>query len=297
MKISIKVDSHALKQYFLPVILFRILFILIQDGLHSPAVDAAIVDPNYSWEFLRESYNLFISSVLREFIILAADLIGALCIHHICRAVIESEERSAEREMEKRLTVPPVLRPERGWVFGLPSKIMLDDNMKSEVVTKPKPAILSLQQLPFVISTIYLSNPISILAATHSLRSVWDMFLLISLYYTTSPILNDEASNQRPTGAKCGFFLALATYADVAYGVFIIPILLWRGLTKQQSERCPSNNWKAILILFVVYYGSLQVLATYIFEESTVKRIVPNVTFVELDDSGSYYGPNIGLHW
>ena len=61
MKISIKADSHALKQYFLPVILFRILFILIQDGLHSPAVDAAIVDPNYSWEFLRNSYDLFIA--------------------------------------------------------------------------------------------------------------------------------------------------------------------------------------------------------------------------------------------
>jgi hypothetical protein len=319
-------------------------------------------------------------SGIRQFLVLAADVIGAFCIYGLCKAVVESEEHGEESEMERRtmlddgkddtLVVPGVLRAERGWIFGLPTKVapidvkdgpmaqenadascassskeskQMSDNAsnheeKSKAIANdlggkanghqlnpqhtnktnthkppshPQP-ILSPHQLPLLASILYLINPISILAASQSLRSLWDTLLLLSLYYATSPIRQgrNDATNQRstPTGAKCAYFLALATYADVAYAAFLVPVLLWRGLWRDERPtlrgRRRACDWKRVLMLYLVYYGAFHGMALCLlgqdgmmYRKIMVKTIMPNVAFVEMDESGSFAGPSMGLHW
>lgn len=282
-----------MKQCILPAISLRILFILFQnEKIHSSSSLSPIFDPSHSWNDILSS-----SQWMKQLIVLAADLIGALCIYHVGVAILEYEKEESELlEQGDELLIPWVLRPERGWIFGLPSKQVVADAQAdaNKKQTKKRP-IMSLQQLPLIPSTLYLINPISIFAAGHSLRSIWDMFLLTSFYYATS---KKKGVNQ-PTGAKCAFFLALATYADVAYIVFLVPVLLWRGLLRDVSVDMGGchSDWKIVLILYAAYYSGLQLLTVYAMEGNAIDRLLPNVAFVELDESGSFTGPNIGLHW
>jgi hypothetical protein len=154
--------------------------------------------------------------------------------------------------------------------------------------------IVSLEQLPLIPAVLYLINPISALAAGYSLRSIWDMFLLSSFYYATAK--KDVTKQPTATGAKCAFFLAIAAYADVAYIVFLVPVLLWRGLWLRRDCHC-HNDWKTVLLLFAAYFGGFQLLTHYGIGGDAIDRLLPNVAFVELDESGSFTGPNIGLHW
>eukprot|EP00804_Cyclotella_cryptica_P017029 CCRYP_003281-RA/>CCRYP_003281-RA protein AED:0.10 eAED:0.10 QI:315/1/1/1/1/1/3/44/640 len=335
-------------------------------------------------------YDSFLSAI-RPFLVLMADVIGAYCMYRLCTAVVESEEYGEEGEMERRTlrndddkdvdadgkddawVVPGVLRAERGWIFGLPTKVVarvnvdasdgpsipqeeadaagpsFDDNNKlstgntsndgddtettaddpgektnghklnlQETTTNPHqpsppypPPILSPHQLPLLTSVLYLLNPITILTASQSLRSLWDMLLLLSLSYATSPIpsIIMDASNPRghPTGAKCAFCLALASYVDIAYGVFLIPVLLWRGLHRDDGRRLLRRrqcDWKRVGMLFFVYYVALHGMAFgwmgwdgRRYREALVKTVMPNVAFVEVDESGSFAGPSMGLHW
>lgn len=305
-------DHAQQRQFFLPAILLRIGFITLSYNIiESSAINAIISDPIDSW-------NIFPSSVvsLRQWLVFLADIIGASCVYHICKAVIDSEEE--EGKMEQQLCngeklnflIPGVLRPERGWVFGLPSKVALDisqnDNSynggsgtsEAAATISPNTPIISMQQLPVIPSILYLINPISVLSANHSLRSVNDMFLLLSIYYATSPIrtINNATSRRSKTGAKCALFLAAATHANMANGVFLIPILLWRGAFKDPSLR-EHNDWGIVSVLYAAYYLLMYVMGLYFVEGGMLEKLLLNVSFLELDESGSYAGPNIGLHW
>ena len=307
-------DAHQ-RQFFLPAILLRIGFITLSYNIHiveSSAINAIISDPITSWD-------IFPSSVVspRQWIILVADVIAASCVYHICKAVIDSEEEEGKMEQQlcngkkSNFLIPGVLRPDRGWIFGLPSKVALDlsqndnahneasDSLEEEAATiSPQIPIISLQQLPIIPSILYLINPISVLSANRSLRSVYDMFLLLSIYYATSPIrtINNATSRRTKSGAKCALFLALATQLDVAYGVFLIPILLWRGAFRDPSPR-EHSDWGIVLVLSAAYYLALYVLRLYFVEGGMLEKLLQNVSLLELDESGSYAGPNIGLHW
>jgi hypothetical protein len=290
------------------------------------------------------------ASRLLQVIVMAADLIGAHCIYRLSKSVLYSEGESDEAEMEQRTilskdyticggqdgVIPGVLRPERGWVFGLPNKIYRGeeaqaiqascDNKSNEMdeidtiskngalkenqkingqssegskQNETQPPIMSLQQLPLLSSVLYLVNPISILAAPNSFRSLWDMLLLLALYYAS---FGNNVTNTK-TGAKCAFFLALATYVDAYYAVFLVPILLWRGLLERKKKSL-CNDWKRVMILFVAYYGALHGLAFCSmggnglkYKKILVRTLLPNVAFVEEDTSGSYAGPSMGVHW
>ena len=292
-------DQTELKQVLVPAIVLRIAFILSNISSHN--VYLPIYDPNHSWG------GLFAASIVRQWLVLAADVIGAICIFNLGKAILQSEIEESKLEYQTSsngkndLLIPGVLRPERGWIFGLPSKIPREEGAGEFNETHGRAAhkrpILSIQQMPVIASALYLLNPVSALAAMKSLRSLWDMLLLISFYYAVHPILN-VGTNSSKTGAKCAFFLSLAAYFDIAYGVFLVPILIWRGLCGNQSlEKSRHCDWKVVLVLFSTYYCMLQLISMYATKEGLMKRVLPNLAFVELDESGSFYGPNIGLHW
>lgn len=298
--------------------------------------------------------------VIRKLLLLIADGIGAYCIYHLGKRIFEVEKMSNEAEMERHtelsesnkdgegkvdddLIIPGTLRPARGWIVGLPSKILPpeeclidvavngtstddkkqkegdenDDSTKNIDTTSSssldREPILTLDQFPIVTSLLYFCNPISMLAnATGSLRSLWDALMLLSFYYATMPptsITKEGIPIKIPSATKAAISLALATYADAGYAVFLLPILLWRGLFRcAQStaaiKRTEHHDWKMFLALYILYSAGLHYFASLlvggdssVYRKVMVQTMLPNVAFVQQDDSGSVPGPSMGLHW
>ena len=246
--------------------------------------------------------------------------------------------------------VPEKLRPVRGWIFGLSTQVMdevvamvdkkssadengntdgkeqnngnhhtkLNQSSSSRQQHLHKEPILTLEQIPLLVSLLYFSNPVSIIANyTGSLRGIWDALALMSLYYATKPsstISKEGIPMKVKSVSSTATFLALATYVDVGYAVFLVPILLWRGMMsrghhqQQQSslkyQRGQHNDWKAVLSLYLCYLISLHCLASLLvggnsneYMSVMIQTMLPNVAFVDQDKSGSVPGPSMGLHW
>ena len=112
-----------------------------------------------------------------------------------------------------------------------------------------------------------------------------------------------------PSATKAAVFLALATYADAGYVMFMLPILLFRGLSKdgqtdKSVHRAQHHDWRTVLALYMFYYGVLHYFASllvggdsYTYRQVAVQTMLPNVAFVQQDGSGSVPGPSMGLHW
>jgi len=175
-----------------------------------------------------------------------------------------------------------------------------------------KEPIIRLDQLPLIAAVLYFCNPISMLAnATGSIRSLYDVILLISFYYATlQPIISKEGIPMKiPSATKASICLALVTYADTGYCMFLLPILLWRGLFKDSSapvsiQRAQHHDWKTVLCLYSLYLGGLHFLASLlvggdlsVYRSVMIQTILPNIAFVQQDDSGSVPGPCLGVHW
>ena len=133
---------------------------------------------------------------------------------------------------------------------------------------------------------------------------------------------NEGIQTKNPSASKSAIWLAVATYVDVAYGVFLLPVLLSRGLFSHphsssgnkavsSRKRHQTNflrefhhDWKIVLTLYIIYLGSLHFLASLLvgggwnaYKKVMIRTILPNVAFVEQDKSGSFPGPSMGLHW
>ncbi|KAL9188289.1 hypothetical protein ACHAXT_006667 [Thalassiosira profunda] len=298
---------------------------------------------------------------VQQLLLLIADAIGAFCIYHLGKRMFEMESTSSEAEIERHtklsakddgkcnndLVVPGVLRPERGWIVGLASKIippgeLLLDVSETKVATgtsadapqqkegqtngvktkatengatspEEKDPILTLDQLPAIAAVSYFCNPVSMMAnAGGSTRTLWDTLMLLSLYYATTPpagTTKEGIPSKIPSATKAALSLAVATYADVGYGIFILPILVWRGFLgdKQKSaarKRGRHGDWRMVLVLFLSCTGGLHFLASLLvggepgaYRKVVIQTMLRNVAFVQLDDSGSVSGPSMGLHW
>jgi len=176
-----------------------------------------------------------------------------------------------------------------------------------------KEPIIRLDQLPLIAAVLYFCNPISMLAnATGSIRSLYDAILLIFFYYATlQPIkISKEGIPMKiPSATKASICLALVTYADTGYCMFLLPVLLWRGLFKDSSalvsiQRAQHHDWKTVLCLYILYLGGLHFLASLLvggdlseYKTVMIQTILPNIAFVQQDDSGSVPGPCLGVHW
>ena len=317
-----------------------------------------IVAPPLVVAFLGESLvcpkkSSLLLKAIRTLILLIADGVGAYCIYHLGKRILDMENRSNEADMERRtklsyfgsgekfnddLVIPGILRPARGWVFDLPSKVLppeecvdgVENNSASDddrtqkgegrngnsaipFNTMDREPIINMDQLPIITSLIYFCNPVSMLAnATGSLRSLWDAILLLSFYYATmqpTTISKEGIPMKIPSATKVSICLALATYADVGYAIFILPILLWRGLyqgvsTPTAIPRAQHHDWKTVLAIYFACLVGLHYFASILvggelsaYRKVMVQTMLPNVAFVQQDESGSVPGPCMGLHW
>lgn len=187
--------------------------------------------------------------------------------------------------------------------------------------TKSKPPnepFASIQQLPMLTALLYFFNPISAIAnSVGSMRGIWDAFFLLSLQYaasTPSTLTEEGIPIKVPSASKTALCLAFVTYADMAYAMFLMPILLWRGFLSSepiQTDKCKktcqsglARDWKTVLGFYIVYSGCLHLLASILvggdwneYGKVVLQSTIPNIAFLEQDGSGSYSGPNMGLHW
>lgn len=250
--------------------------------------------------------------------------------------------QGGDKAVNEDLVIPEILRPEMGWSIGLPNKMIPTDKCSLDMtVTEAKACngknhleavridngeptlndttsftllerepILLLDQLPIIASLCYFGNPISMLAnASGSLRSLWDSFLLLSLYYATIPVVDvskNGISKNTPSATKVSLFLALASYVDAGYVMFLFPILLWRGLlhTSMSTSITQHKDWNSVLLLYIVQLGGLHYLASFLVSDGQsmyakvmIQTVLPNVAFVQKDGSGAVPGPSMGLHW
>ena len=293
----------------------------------------------------------------QQLLLFAADVLGACCIYFVGKRIIQLESRSREAEIEastlkeaidndketvREGVIPERVRPERGWVFGLPQKIKRPpEGAKKEPecekgscsngsatthvngdagdahpdeaneLGKKRKSMLSLDQIPIIASTCYFCNPVSIIAnSIGSLRSLWDALLLISMYYATRPatrLASDGAPVKVPTASKLAISLALASYADVGYAVFLLPILLWRGMFVDMDRSIATRqgrDWRTVLVLFGAYLGTMHYFSSLLvggdlgsYTQVLRQTALRDVAFVQLDNSGSVPGPSMGLHW
>eukprot|EP00574_Skeletonema_japonicum_P009606 CAMPEP_0201737540 /NCGR_PEP_ID=MMETSP0593-20130828/42634_1 /ASSEMBLY_ACC=CAM_ASM_000672 /TAXON_ID=267983 /ORGANISM="Skeletonema japonicum, Strain CCMP2506" /LENGTH=586 /DNA_ID=CAMNT_0048231533 /DNA_START=77 /DNA_END=1833 /DNA_ORIENTATION=+ len=294
--------------------------------------------------------------ILQRLLLLVADIIGAYCIYQIGKRVYVMENDSIEAEIERDTknckmnlnlssVVPEKIRPARGWIFGLSNQV-LDDFIADEKspadasgnangmeqqkngkhLTKldqsssrqhlNREPILTLGQVPLLVSLLYFSNPVSMIAnSTGSLRSIWDALALTSLYYATKPPSTNSKEGipiKVESASSAATYLALATYVDVGYATLLVPILLWRGMLRgyyqqkssMKSQRGQNNDWKSVLTLYICYLIGLHYLASLLvggdsneYKSVMVQTMLPNVAFVDQDQSGSLPGPSMGLHW
>jgi hypothetical protein len=248
-----------------------------------------------------------------------------------------------DEALNKDLVIPEILRPDMGWTIDLPSKRSPTDNcskvrlvdggvtcnnnnqVEGNYIDNGKPAqqdaisaapildrepLLLLDQVPIIASLCYFCNPISMLAnATGSLRSLWDSLLLLSFYYSTMPVTDlstEGVSSKIPSDTKVAIFLALVTYADAGYSMFLFPILLLRGLLQSPTLRSTAqhHDWKSVLLLYIVLLAGLHFFASLLvgggpsaYKTVLAQTMLPNVAFVQQDSSGSVPGPSMGLHW
>mmetsp|Transcript_7925 Transcript_7925/g.13118 ORF Transcript_7925/g.13118 Transcript_7925/m.13118 type:complete len:610 (-) Transcript_7925:970-2799(-) len=258
----------------------------------------------------------------------------------------DSIEAEIERDTKicelnpKLSAVPGKLRPARGWIFGLSNQVMdefvsIDEKTSAGVngntngmeqqyngkhPTKSdqsssrkqlnREPILTLGQVPLFVSLLYFTNPVSVIANdTGSLRSIWDALALTSLYYATKPSSTNSKEGipfKVKSASSTATYLALATYVDVGYAMFLVPILVWRGMMReyQQKSRVQNNDWKAVLSLYLCYLTGLHWLASLLvggnndeYKSVMIQTMLPNVAFVDQDKSGSVPGPSMGLHW
>lgn len=292
--------------------------------------------------------------ILQRSLLLFADVIGTYCIYQIGKRVYDMENDSLEEEIErdtkicnnmnpKLSVVPEKIRPVRGWIFGLSNQVLeeffADEKSSADVngdtngteqqngkhptksdQSSPKQhlnrePILTLDQVPLLVSLLYFSNPVSMIAnCTGSLRSIWDALALTSLYYATKPSSKTSKEGipiKVKSASSAAAFLALVTYVDVGYAMLLVPILLWRGMLRDQkqksslkSQRGQNNDWKAVLILYICYTTCLHFLASLLvggdsneYKSVMIQTMLPNVAFVDQDQSGSLPGPSMGLHW
>lgn len=256
--------------------------------------------------------------------------------------------QGGDKAVNEDLVIPEILRPEMGWSVGLPNKMIPTDSLDMTVtVTEAKACngknhlqavridnweptlsdttsftllerepILLLDQLPIIASLCYFGNPISMLAnAAGSLRSLWDSFLLLSLYYATIPVVEvskNVISKNIPSATKVSLFLALSSYVDAGYVMFLFPILLWRGLLHtsmstsiaQHTSITQHKDWKSVLLLYMLQLGGLHYLASILVSDGQsmyakvlIQTVLPNVAFIQNDSSGAVPGPSMGLHW
>ena len=243
----------------------------------------------------------------------------------------------ADHKKKHNMIIPMKLRPIRGWIFGLSllefdEVVNKNENSSPHIIGKEqngsstkletvsllstqiahrnqKEPILTLKQIPLLVSLLYFSNPISIIAnCTGSLRSLWDALALVSLYYATKPshtISKEGIPIKIKSMSSTAAFLALATYVDVGYATFLVPILLWRGMWRGHSYyKGQNNDWQGLLTLYICSLAGLHYLASLLLGGSSVEyksvmaqTILPNVAFLEQDASGSVPGPSMGLHW
>eukprot|EP00985_Skeletonema_marinoi_P025667 scaffold19079_cov96-Skeletonema_marinoi.AAC.1 len=260
-------------------------------------------------------------------------------------AEIERDTKICEKMNPKLSVVPEKLRPVRGWIFGLSNQVLDEvvvdktnladvngnadekeqqsngkhstksgQSSSSRQHLKREP-ILTLEQVPLLVSLLYFSNPVSMIAnSTGSLRSIWDALALTSLYYATKPsstLSKEGIPIKVKSVSSTATFLALATYADVGYAMFLVPILLWRGMLRghqQKSslkyQRGQHNDWKTVLSLYLCYLIGLHCLASLLvggnsneYKNVMTQTMLPSVAFVDQDQSGSVPGPSMGLHW
>ena len=310
-----------------------------------------IVAPPLVVAFFGEMFAPFQSSprvlwTLRRILVLLADIVGAYCIYHIGIRVYEIELGSKEDEIErdtnnfetkeKCIIIPEKLRSLRGWMFGLPTleldEVGVEESTNADGNTEqeqPKDdqssktrqniyrePILTLGQVPLLVSLLYLSNPVSMIANyAGSLRSIWDALALISLYNATKQsyrLSNEGIPIKVKSASSTSTFLALATYVDVGYAMFLVPILLWRGMMRRKQnesalkiyQRGQSNDWRTVLGLYLCYLLSLNYLASLLVGGSNTEyykvmaqTMLHNIAFLNQDESGSVPGPSMGLHW
>ena len=192
------------------------------------------------------------------------DVLIAIQLFRIAHNVINDMNLDKEWELNLEPWMNPRIHPDHAWIFGLNkfgTKYQIDDeqnnqknhacqekgnnnsshmngahrtNDETEMSTKiQKETILEISDIPRICFILYYLNPISILVSSTdpTLQGVQYLLLLSAFQEITSYSHPSSLSKF----VKATFFLAVLTYLDIYYIVFLSP-LIWCCRQKHYSD-------------------------------------------------------------
>jgi hypothetical protein len=213
----------------------------IQDHIQLPPLILAF------WQELLRLFGRNQSSqhVFMSFLLLGVDVGIAVLMYMIGRQLVQLEqedpwEETVQQQMHKSIQPPSE-------TYFTVKEQCTDNNNNNKVITNesttdqqveepdllvPSPS-LSRDNLNTCLALLYYASPISILCSGVyvSFQNVWVLFLLCAVY-----------TSCRPNGSTslAALYLAIVTYAEVHYVIFVIPCAIWiyRRTNKGNTSDC-----------------------------------------------------------
>ena len=212
------------------------------------------------------------------------DLGVALTLYDLACSILLDPTDASRREASLEAIMENRIRPMRAWVFGL---VPREAGPRKEYIPAP---IVEVRDLPRLCCLLYYCNPVSVLAccgtAVQSLHSLWYLAFLLSLR---------EATKSAPNLPLATFFLSVVSYVELYPVVFLIPIALFIGRTRNSCIGTSVFGQAGIecLIWFALWSGALQALSAL---------LVGDWIGVCSKTYGYVFGfsdlsPNMGMNW
>jgi hypothetical protein len=228
--------------------------------------------------------ELLLSLVLFMVDIVIAYLLEQISINVL---ILARHTNRIQQEEERQRVLPDVIQPEQAHVFPIYSE------SNEDTITSITTPLLSLSTMPRLAALLYFGSPFTILPA--SLYGCWQnvptLFLLASIY---------QASCGTGYYALSSWWLAVATYLEPFYAVYVIPATLLFFFTdsRRNTTKCVEElSIRSVIILFLAFFVTwtlcLQGWTMYILGPNLFWKAAQSVYL----ETWLTTSPNLSLQW
>jgi hypothetical protein len=264
--------------------------VLPNNWLYSPALVSLFVRPHQTLNHLREAISIqgllsgkFVNAyqanqairvpplVLAGFtplvtlehselwwslLLLMVDFGIAYLIEALGREILLKPNSETDTEEEVQSQLPEAIRAPNAHIFPITQTPATPTDEKA--VTSP---LIPMTALPSLAAQVYYWSPITALSGGIYLcfQNIACLFLVASLYLSCR--VSPQPGGSSSSSSLTAFSLALASYLEPHYVVFLVPIWIWKSRQQQQESSLGSSSPWLVVALFVLWSACLQGLS------------------------------------